>query len=142
MKTCPKCKTEKDLEEFPKASSRKDGHAAWCKVCYATRAKQRYQENPDEKARIVKNRNTIRVTNREQLVAYLKGKSCTDCPNSDWRVLEFDHLDRKNKEHNIGNMMLSFSWANILKEIEKCEVVCANCHRIRTAEQFGTWRSL
>jgi hypothetical protein len=46
-------------------------------------------------------------------------------------MLDFDHL--KDKKYNISRMIHDgFSWAAIKKEIAKCEVVCANCHRVRT----------
>jgi hypothetical protein len=65
-------------------------------------------------------------------LAQIKEKSgCADCGNKNPIVLDFDHL--KDKKYNISRMIHDgFSWKAILKEIEKCEVVCANCHRIRT----------
>ncbi len=55
-------------------------------------------------------------------------------------VLEFDHL--RNKAFNIGEGFAERVWKTILEEIEKCEVVCANCHRRRTALRRGTLRAL
>ncbi len=55
-------------------------------------------------------------------------------------VLEFDHL--KDKAFNIGASLSGRSWASILDEIAKCEVVCANCHRRRTARRRGSLRAL
>jgi hypothetical protein len=58
------------------------------------------------------------------------------------RQLEFDHL--RDKCFDIGQSLPYRSWQSILDEIEKCEVVCANCHRRRTARRaapFGRdWR--
>jgi hypothetical protein len=55
-------------------------------------------------------------------------------------VLEFDHL--RDKEFGIGAGLVQKGWETILAEIEKCEVVCANCHRRRTAQRQGTLRTI
>jgi hypothetical protein len=47
-------------------------------------------------------------------------------------VLEFDHIDRKTKRDNIAQMITQREWPVILAEIEKCQVMCANCHRRKT----------
>lgn len=49
-------------------------------------------------------------------------------------VMDFDHRDRKLKLASINRMINfhSYSKDKILEEIEKCDLVCANCHRIRT----------
>jgi len=67
-----------------------------------------------------------------QKLAEIKEKSgCKDCGVTNHIVLDFDHL--KDKKYNISQMIRDgFSWKSIMKEVEKCEVVCANCHRVRT----------
>lgn len=72
---------------------------------------------------------------------YLKDKSCVDCRISDPVVLDFDHRVLEEKKYNISQMMPSHNWSVIKEEIDKCDAVCANCHRKRTAKQFG-WRKL
>jgi hypothetical protein len=62
---------------------------------------------------------------------------CVDCGESNHIVLDFDHI--RDKKYNVSRMIHDgFSWAAIKKEIEKCEVVCANCHRIRTYNRLTT----
>lgn len=76
-----------------------------------------------------------------KLEKYLMGHPCVDCGNSDIRVLEFDHV-KGNKRFDIGKAVNSkYGWETVLEEIEKCEVVCANCHKIRTNERCNSWRS-
>ena len=71
----------------------------------------------------------------------MQKNSCKDCNNSDILVLEFDHIDPTTKTMCISEMLRNGnSWDNILLEIQKCEVVCANCHRIRTYNRSGSWR--
>lgn len=69
-------------------------------------------------------------------LAELKEKTgCKDCGVKNHIILDFDHL--RDKKYNISRMVHDgFSWRAILKEIDKCEVVCANCHRIRTHNRF------
>ena len=57
---------------------------------------------------------------------------CVDCGYNDHpQALQFDHI--RDKRANVSNMIRSdYSWNEIKKEIAKCEVVCANCHSIRT----------
>ena len=68
----------------------------------------------------------------KQRLSEIKVKSgCLDCGENNPIVLDFDHIH--NKKYNVSRMIHDgFSWAAIKKEIAKCEVVCANCHRIRT----------
>jgi len=58
-------------------------------------------------------------------------KGCADCGINDYRLLDFDHL--ANKKYTISHMVSgNYSLETVLNEVSKCEVVCSNCHRIRT----------
>jgi hypothetical protein len=55
--------------------------------------------------------------------------------------LEFDH--RGNKVKNVSEMLgSSCTWGTILKEINKCDVRCSNCHKIKTAKDFGWYKNI
>ncbi len=57
---------------------------------------------------------------------------CTDCGYRDHAVaLDFDHV-RGVKKWDIARGKYERNWDDLLEEIAKCEVVCANCHRVRT----------
>lgn len=49
--------------------------------------------------------------------------------------MDFDHLDRKQKMANVAYLVKHGCSAKLLEEIKKCDVICANCHRIRTHER-------
>ncbi|HVT76394.1 MAG TPA: hypothetical protein VHD87_05140 [Acidimicrobiales bacterium] len=81
------------------------------------------------------------------LLEYLAAHPCVDCGESDPVVLDFDH--RRDKLFEIGRAIFFKSMEAILEEIEKCDVVCANCHRRRTARRgrfarvlFVGWKRL
>lgn len=62
-------------------------------------------------------------------------KGCMRCGIKDPRVLDFHHVNGKDKLFGIGGFRRAVGFEQIKKEIEKCEVVCANCHRIVHDEQ-------
>lgn len=73
---------------------------------------------------------------RQRIHNYLLLHPCIDCGERDPIVLEFDHRDPSNKTNEVTSLIRSSSWKKILDEIKKCDVVCTNCHRIRTAHQY------
>jgi len=63
---------------------------------------------------------------------------CFDCGyNAHPAALDFDHLEEDSKIRSISDMIRAgASWTELGKEIDKCDIVCANCHRIRTYERW------
>lgn len=78
--------------------------------------------------------NRRRFEKKKRAVEYLGGK-CVDCGYDKYiEALEFDHIDPSKKEFSIsGNHCVS--WERIKKELDKCEIRCANCHRERHARE-------
>ncbi len=72
------------------------------------------------------------------LIAFFRDNPCVDCGERDPVVLEFDHL--ADKEFEVCSNLAGRSWKSILAEMEKCEVVCSNCHRRRTAQRRRSLR--
>lgn len=95
-----------------------------------------YQANKKlYKARANESRKRQRVNNKAFILEYLRNHPCVDCGISDIRVLQFDHRDRELKTAPISSLIASRG--RLETEIALCDVRCANCHMIRTADQFG-----
>lgn len=133
MKICSKCKVDKPAEDFHRNSSKKDGLQSQCKACKSTTDSVDYKvhaRREEVKARTVRQRLRLRAWVTE----YLAQKACVDCGNVDSRVLEFDHV-RGVKRDSIANMVrFGVGLSTLVDEVAKCEVRCANCHRIRTRQ--------
>ena len=82
-------------------------------------------------------KSTIR-RNRLAIWVYLDTHPCVDCNESEKILLEFDHLIPKDKVDVISRMVRKVGMTKLFKEIAKCEVRCANCHRRKTAQDY-TW---
>ena len=81
-----------------------------------------------------------RVRIRGQLFTFLSTKKCIDCGENDPVVFEFDHVDPNAKFKPISKMLSGhYGWNSIVKEIGKCEIRCANCHRRKTYVQFKSF---
>ena len=72
-----------------------------------------------------------------RFVADIKlASGCVDCGfNAHAEALTFDHLPQYEKKFNIGPAIRSKNKEELLAEINKCEVRCANCHAVKTAER-------
>jgi hypothetical protein len=79
----------------------------------------------------------------KQWMIELKSQPCTDCGNCfDVCCMDFDHKVDSGKEYNIAHMFAHHYGRELIeKELKKCELVCANCHRIRTRDRkIGKWK--
>ncbi len=125
MKICIDCQEEKPLDHFVWKNKLKDQRNARCKVCLPKYRRKQYLATKD--AHLTRTKKYKDKLN--QFVRSTKEKPCTDCKiQYPWYVMQFDHL--ADKAFTISR--LNASWENIVKEIDKCEIVCANCHAIRT----------
>ena len=72
----------------------------------------------------------LQVSYRDFINNYKKDFGCRDCGNRDYRVLEFHHSG-EDKEFNISDRAFKhIGSVRLEKEIKKCILLCANCHRI------------
>ena len=125
-KLCTRCDTSKPQSEFGKASARPDGLTAYCKLC--TRSLNARNSKKNEAREVVE----------QEIVA--RG-GCMDCGSTVRAVMEFDHV-RGVKVANISKMVATAASAqDVRDELNKCDLLCANCHRVRTARRAG-WRTL
>ena len=137
-KICSRCKEELSVDFFNKRNSRKDGLQSECIGCKKEIQDNWYRNNNVEHYKNIKiHRNKA----KQRLFDYLSDKKCEDCPENDPIVLEFNHLDPSIKEHEISWMAShGFAWDKMIIEINKCEILCCNCHRKKTAKQRGYYK--
>lgn len=132
MKTCCKCKQSLPLNSFNKNRARRDGLAGMCRECWKFYYKNDYYLRGNEKTRLSEKSKREKAEKR-QLISSSKDIECMDCgvkyPSY---VMDFDHRNPAQKSFTIGAAVSKYSAEQIKLEIQKCDVVCANCHRIRT----------
>ena len=71
---------------------------------------------------------------RKQKCFEILGAKCVKCGSIE--NLQFDHIDRASKSFPIGKL-LNKRWSEVLKELEKCQVLCQPCHSIKTTTERG-----
>jgi len=88
-------------------------------------SKRCFDKNPKAHRKLVKDR---KQKIKHWYFEYKKTLKCSRCPEFDFRCLDFNHLGKK--KNNISEMVnQGHSVEAILKEINKCIVMCSNCHR-------------
>lgn len=109
-KTCTDCEETKLLTEYYKKGNT---HHTYCKSCLNKRTIERQRKL------------------KERAVEY-KGGSCIDCGYSKCiAALEFHHTDPSTKEGRLSQMLRKKAWDKVKKELDKCVLVCSNCHKER-----------
>lgn len=145
-KICTVCKIMKNKSDFYMRDRSKDRLHSQCKDCYKEKRlgfmAEHYRKYGDQyrtRARIRKT--ALKKDRQERMLNYLSGKSCKRCGIDDIRVLDFDHIDPISKEFSIARGINNgWSWDVIMLEVKKCRILCANCHRIVTAEQQNSYK--
>lgn len=83
-------------------------------------------------------RNRNRRIAARKYIAEKKAGPCIDCKNTFLPCqMDFDHRD-DDKEFDISKMVSRSSLKRIQEEIDKCDLVCANCHRLRTWKRINS----
>jgi hypothetical protein len=142
LKTCAKCGQQKPLDRFSTFTSRrgetKPRGSCWeCRGQYAQinfTARAAYRRDYNQRKRSIKReRDRQRRLTTKNAVDKLKEGPCADCGRRFPPVaMDFDHVGPKSK--SVANMVAqAYKIDLILEEIKKCELVCACCHRVRTA---------
>ena len=136
MKRCSKCLKKISLTEFyrRKRGPRAGQYYEKCKNCMRARGRTYYHLNRKRQLQLALIR---RARYRQICKAYtmkLKNTPCQDCGQKyPPYVMDFDHREGEQKLHEIAKMVTGgWSLKKIEREIKKCDLVCANCHRIRT----------
>lgn len=118
IKTCTVCKESKALDEFPKHPQHKDGYNSVCKKC---------MQKSNKKCRLNKKIHFIKKM----------GGECTNCKikltENNWPIFDFHHIDPSQKEVSWSTLR-NRSNDKIEKELNKCTLLCANCHRLLHAK--------
>lgn len=126
-KRCTICKEDKTLDNYHPNKSCKYGVVATCKPCSAIRIAQWYSDNRSKRQQLANERNQKRK--REAVDRF--GDKCFDCKLTyPQYVYQFHHLDPEHKDVNPSYAM-SKNPTNMWKELDKCIMLCANCHMIR-----------
>lgn len=134
LRRCGRCGEDKPVTEFAWRRKPQGQRDNMCRRCRAAYKREHYEANKQRyiaQAAVQKQRALLERT--ALLIEFFATHPCSNCGESDPVVLEFDHL--RDKAFNISQVFRDRSWQTILDEIEKCEVVCANCHRRRTARR-------
>jgi hypothetical protein len=142
LRLCARCQLEKPLDEFPIKNAARGTYRSYCRPCCSESGKEHYRKNVAAYLLRARTRSAIdRPGNRKLIADYLSSRACVDCGERDPVVLEFDHRDPTSKTDDVGRLVHTGSRATVQAEIEKCDVRCVNCHRRRTAQQFGWHKS-
>lgn len=135
MKVCGSCKEELPLEAFHKSSKR--GTQAWCRDCRRAYDRAYFAKNWEKRRQQERDRRNALT----ELMREIKARTpCADRGRYYPPVcLQFDHLPGHEKVGPLSEFA-GQGWGRQrrLDEIAKCEVVCANCHSLRTAYRRGT----
>lgn len=135
MRRCGRCEELKPIDDFAwrrKARGQRDNY---CAPCRATYKRAHYASNRSRYiAQALSRKQVLALRRAEYLIDYFRTHRCVDCGESDPLVLEFDHCDGE-KIFCISKGLRDRAWQSVLDEIVKCDVVCANCHRRRTAQR-------
>lgn len=125
---CSGCHAVKPIEEFNFKYRAAGIRHSYCRECGKRLTKSHYKRNK----RAYLDRNARTYQKHRELIRQAKSRPCADCGvQYPYYVMDFDHRDGATKAFMLSDAPRATS-KSPLKEIEKCDVVCAKCHRERT----------
>lgn len=125
---------DKPLAAFSRNRHRSDGVQSYCTECRRDYLRSHYARNISKYRSAARARNERRRAVIRRIIQEAKDRPCSDCGSRyPPHVMDFDHRDTRDKMFSIGRDALAqIPDAVLQEEIQKCDVVCSNCHRVRT----------
>lgn len=124
-KICSSCNKEKELSEFRKDKTKKTGYQSHCKICARAYHKSAYTEKYSDRIAV---RNKTRADIAKQMLNdYKSNHPCIMCGESCLSCLDFHHKDPLLKDFTVSQRQ-NGSLLLLMEEVQKCVVVCRNCH--------------
>lgn len=127
LRHCIKCDNHKPQtsEFWHKRSSSKDGWEFYCKECVKKTTLENYNKNKKKWNETTRKNKQLQ---RDRINKFKNSCSCLKCgENRNW-LLDFHHTDPTKKDFQISQGE-RFGWEKVKNEIDKCVVLCSNCHR-------------
>lgn len=125
-KKCTRCKETKEVSFFNKSAYRKEGTRAHCKECEREQAREFYKKNSQPYKDRAKQGKKVMKERLNAFLFNLKEKSgCVICPEKEVACLDFHHIIKGKPV----TRMTSTSYSALENELNKCIIVCCNCHR-------------
>lgn len=128
MKLCSRCREVKSFDQFHKSSRISDGHQTNCKPCRKVIDSDSYKKSKSRQESIKARRAVIREYNKTLMRRYKTLCGCRFCDEDEAVALDLHHLDPNEKDLN-PSTAIGCSTSTLKREIRKCIVLCANCHR-------------
>jgi len=132
-KRCGKCREDLPESAFNRAG---DGRQHWCRECFRTYFRNR---GALHLAQARASREARKSVLQSHVLSHLASHPCVDCGEADLRVLEFDHVGEKDSDV-AALVSAGVRLGRLIREMSRCEIVCSNCHRRRTATRGRWWR--
>lgn len=134
FRLCKKCNSTKPLEDFPKSKNEKFGRAYSCKPCFNKTSRENHAKRVsrgDGYREKLNSKRRLTLQERKKIAVDYKGGVCSDCGGKFLPcVYDFHHLNPKEKDYD-PSAAAALSMQTMYEELEKCILLCANCHRIR-----------
>ncbi len=130
IKKCYDCKKEFPIEDFPVNSSKRDGRHHLCKDCKNLRERKR-RRSLEKTKRYNRKAHHKRKIRYYSILDKYREKKCEICEyvSEYWAPFDFHHRDPSTKEYEVSSMV-RHTEEKIKKELDKCIVLCSNCHRL------------
>ncbi len=128
-KKCTMCKLDLPEDDTNFASRHDRGKKQFQINCRECQKKYRRQHYLDNKQKYVDKAKVYRQNFIEWFIDYKKTLRCESCGESRYWVLDFHHKNPKEKDIEVSLVVRQCNKQKLLDEIEKCMVVCSNCHR-------------
>lgn len=140
-KKCATCLVTKLTSEFYK--HHRKGFQSNCIECRNSYNREHYRANKAKyMSRAKASKRKYLTELRVYLRSYLTENPCVVCGESDIVVLEFDHIDPSTKSFCIAQATRrGLPLAKVKSEIDKCQILCANCHKRKTAKDNNWWKT-